>query len=49
MPIVVKILLPVAAGALVALGVAIGLVSSQSGTPDQNPASSEVINYGDQS
>lgn len=49
MPVIVKVLLPVAAGALVALGVAVGLVSSQSGAPDQNPASSEIINYGDQS
>ena len=45
--IVTSIVLPVAVGALLAGGALGGLVYSQTQAPETNPASQEVLVYGD--
>ena len=45
--IVTSIVLPVAVGALLAAGALGGLVYSQTQAPETNPASQEILVYGD--
>lgn len=49
MPFVLKMVVPVVAGVLVASLSLVGLVYSQTKAPDTNPASKPVLTYGDES
>lgn len=44
-----KLAIPLIAGGITATASMVGLVYSQTAAPDKNPASSEVLVYGDQS
>ncbi len=48
MPVLLKILLPMIAGALAGSAAMVGLVYSQTQEPDSNPASEQILTYGDQ-
>jgi hypothetical protein len=45
----VKLLAPVIAGGAAAGAVTFGVVQTQTSAPEQNPASTEIISYGDKS
>lgn len=48
MPLFLKLLAPVVAGGVVAGAMTFGLVYSQTQAPDTNPASRDLLVYGDQ-
>lgn len=49
MLVFVKLLAPVIAGGVVAGGLTFGVVQTQTSAPSDNPASSDIISYGDKS
>ena len=47
MPFLLKLLIPVIAGAFAGGIAMVAVVQSQTQPPDQNPASQEILEYGD--
>jgi hypothetical protein len=48
-PLVLKLIVPVVAGALVAGVTLFGVVYAKTKAPDTNPASTPILTYGDES